>query len=445
MKAKTGLLSLLIPWFLFGCAAPANQSSQSNAKSESSSGVTQPSSTESESTETESSHTEEEIPVASIRLNQSTLDMYEDDSSFVLTVTVLPSTATNKAVNWSSSDPSVATVYEGSITPVGIGTTVIRVTSVDGDKTAECKVTVKERIRIPDYVLHGTFHGSSTWTDIKLSVNPHSTTEYMIQGVSLSTDDVFKVHMYGDAWYGYSALKDSVDPSLVAPSSSDDNIKIRKTGIYDIYCDYNEFDGGHIYLAKTDEPTTTSSSTVRVTGISLSHSGKFLMVRNDFTITPTIYPSNATNKGVIWSSSDTSIATVTSSGRVVASVHSKVGTTTITAKTEDGNFTATCLIYVSASQYPDYCLTGTVSGRSYVGISSRYAAIPLGTGSYLIPDVELVKGDEITVTDNYGARLKNNYNQIYTKSVDRNMSVNVYLNPKDPSKDYLSFSPKSAA
>ena len=298
---------------------------------------------------------------------------------------------------------------------------------------------------IPNYVLHGLFYGESEWTDKPLVQNPYSTTEYMIQGVSLHANDEFKIHMYGNTWYGYSDVKSAIPSGLVTAAASDGNIKVLTTGIYDIYSDYNA-DGGHIYLARTDEATPISGD-VSVTGISLSNSGKFLLVRNEFTITATVIPSNATNKEVYWTSSDTSIATVTSAGRVIASVSSKVGSTTITAKTADGNYTATCIVYVSASQYPAYCLTGTIgaNNRSYSGISSRYAAIPISTGRYLIPDVELVKGNELTVTDNYGARLRNKYNQVYTKTVDKNMSVNVYLNVNDTNFDYLSFEAKASS
>lgn len=73
----------------------------------------------------------------------------------------------------------------------------------------------------------------------------------------------------------------------------------------------------------------------------------------------------------------------------------------------------------------------------------RYAAIPLDTtGNYLIPDVNLVAGDELTVTNNQGARLRNKYNQIYTKPINENMSVNVYLNVNDANHDYLTFENK---
>ena len=60
-----------------------------------------------------------------------------------LTATVLPENAQNKSVTWSSSDEEIATVDEnGLVTAWAAGTADITVTTVDGEKTATCKLTV---------------------------------------------------------------------------------------------------------------------------------------------------------------------------------------------------------------------------------------------------------------------------------------------------------------
>ena len=55
-----------------------------------------------------------------------------------------PSNATNKVLTWKSSNEKVATVKEGTVKAVGIGTATLTATSEDGGKTATCKVTVTD-------------------------------------------------------------------------------------------------------------------------------------------------------------------------------------------------------------------------------------------------------------------------------------------------------------
>ena len=423
MKKIITALTLLLPLLLAGCSSgPSNTSNNGESSALTSTPGTP-------------------VAVTSVSLNKSSMDIYTDDSSASLEAVVLPEEATNKAVTWSSSNTSVATIEDGKITPVSAGSTVITVTTVDGNKTSSCTVNIKDPVTIPNYVLHGLYDGESDWTDKSMILNPYSTSEYMILGVTLHAEDVFKIHMYGDSWYGYSAVKSSVKVGLVSAASSDDNIRVRNTGVYDIYCDYNESDNGHIYISRVDESTPTPS-VVNVSGISLNRTGKYMVFRHEYWLTATVYPSNATNQNVTWRSSDESIATVTSLGKVIA--QSKRGSATITATTEDGRKTASCLIYVSASEIPDYYLTGTVGGYSRTHGNYIHAAIPLSTGRYLIPDLELVAGDEITITGNNGARLKNKYNQVYVKTVDENMSCNAYLNINDSTYNYLTFEAKAS-
>ena len=79
---------------------------------------------------------------------------------------------------------------------------------------------------------------------------------------------------------------------------------------------------------------------IAVTGISLDSSTKTVAAGDTVTITATITPSNATNKGIVWTSSDETVATV--NGGIVTGVGN--GTAVITAKTVDGGFTATCSV-----------------------------------------------------------------------------------------------------
>jgi uncharacterized protein YjdB len=60
-----------------------------------------------------------------------------------LTARVSPSNATNKNVNWQSSNEGIATVSAaGLVTAISAGTATITVTTADGGKQAPCNVTV---------------------------------------------------------------------------------------------------------------------------------------------------------------------------------------------------------------------------------------------------------------------------------------------------------------
>ncbi|MGI6701776.1 MAG: Ig-like domain-containing protein [Christensenellales bacterium] len=82
---------------------------------------------------------------------------------------------------------------------------------------------------------------------------------------------------------------------------------------------------------------------VGVTGIELSSESEVLIIEDNLRLTAGIMPENATNKNISWASSYEDIATVNEEGEIRAL---KAGVTTISATTEDGEFTANAVIYV---------------------------------------------------------------------------------------------------
>lgn len=80
--------------------------------------------------------------VTAVILDQVTLTLSSLGDVGTLVAKVDPVYATNQLVTWSSSDPLVATVNDGVVTPLATGVTTIRVTTVDGGHTATCYVTV---------------------------------------------------------------------------------------------------------------------------------------------------------------------------------------------------------------------------------------------------------------------------------------------------------------
>jgi uncharacterized repeat protein (TIGR02543 family) len=87
-------------------------------------------------------HWEVYIPVTGVELDRSAATMDMDDT-LLLTATILPQNATIRTVAWSSSDESVATVYQnGLIKAISEGEATITVTTEDGGFTASCQITV---------------------------------------------------------------------------------------------------------------------------------------------------------------------------------------------------------------------------------------------------------------------------------------------------------------
>ena len=87
------------------------------------------------------------VPVSSVTLSPTSLSLSVGGNSATLAATVLPENATNRAVNWSieNANPSgCIAVNNGVVTPVSAGTATVKVTTVDGNKTATCSVTVTQ-------------------------------------------------------------------------------------------------------------------------------------------------------------------------------------------------------------------------------------------------------------------------------------------------------------
>lgn len=85
-------------------------------------------------------------PVTGITLDQNTVTLNTKDTR-TLVVTVGPSDASNQSVTWKSNDVTIATVDDsGIITGVKAGQAVIAVTTVDGNFTATCAVTVLQPV-----------------------------------------------------------------------------------------------------------------------------------------------------------------------------------------------------------------------------------------------------------------------------------------------------------
>lgn len=102
------------------------------------------------------------------------------------------------------------------------------------------------------------------------------------------------------------------------------------------------------------DPSATLAS-----GLTLDKTSLDMNVSDNNTLTATVQPSNASNKAIKWTSSDSTVVSVDSTGKITAL---KEGSATITATTTDGtNLTATCTINVKNADNGNALLTVTMT------------------------------------------------------------------------------------
>jgi hypothetical protein len=108
---------------------------------------------------------------------------------------------------------------------------------------------------------------------------------------------------------------------------------------------------GSSWTRETGDGGGNTSGNVAVISVSLNKSITNLVLDGTETLYAEIYPSNATNKNVTWSSNNTTVATVSTGGTVTALT---AGSATITVSTVDGGKKANCSVTVTASTIPTF-------------------------------------------------------------------------------------------
>lgn len=136
---------------------------------------------------------------------------------------------------------------------------------------------------------------------------------------------------------------------------------------YDYYIDVYRTKDGQIEWCDNSEVVTVTTSVQEATGISVSNGNLSLKQGESYNLSATVYPDNANNKTVIWSSGDSNIATVGSDGTVTAI---SVGNTNIYARTVNG-YEAVCNITVNRN-YTVLDLGDDFNAYINYGINGKY-------------------------------------------------------------------------
>ncbi len=247
------------------------------------------------------------IPVTSVALDETSKTMYVGQSQR-LSYVLLPMNASNNSVTWISTNPSVATVDKtGLVSAKSVGTTAIILKTLENGQSVYCNITVRQ-----------------VATGIKLDA--------ATLNLKAGESHIFKPTL---------TPKNSTDTAIVWESSDtkvatvDDEGKVTAKAA-----------GSAIIMARLDTGAVAYCKvnvTLPVNGLILNFTDKTIYIGEKFKLKVSINPSTATDMGVTWKSSNTSIATVNEDGEVTGVAG---GTVIITCTTKDGGFSATCVLNV---------------------------------------------------------------------------------------------------
>jgi uncharacterized protein YjdB len=281
--------------------------------------------------------------ITGVSLNKTTLALPQGGSE-QLVASVTPSTASVKSLVWSSDDPSVTVSATGQITAVGMGTATVTAMTLDGSYSAECVVTVL----------------SAAVTGLSLNKNAATIGLGMTEQLTAQLTPEYALNK-SVTWTSDSANA-TVSASGLVTAVALGSATITATSV----------DGGY-----TDTCVVTVIP-VPASGVSLNATSLSMSAGESETLIATVHPTNAANKNVSWSSSDTSVAVVIDG--IVGAF--KAGTAVITVTTEDGGFKATCTVTVTGSLSHSYLEILPAATALQNGIYAAAASIDPASTAY---------------------------------------------------------------
>lgn len=270
---------------------------------------------------------EEEIPIKSIKLNDN-ISIKQGERKKI-GITIEPKNATNQEIEWSSSNEEILKVDQnGTVEGLTVGSAVVTAKTTNGlTSNTLIKVTKQEKtVAVTDLVLSS----SSTTISVGSSVNINT-----------------------------KIVPSNATNKKITWSTSDSSIATISNGMV-----YGKSAGAVIITATTNNRISRQIqivvNPVTIKSISLNETNYKLGIDGEIKLYVTFNPSNATNKKITWTSSNSSVATVNSNGVVTAK---KLGDTIITAQTSNGKV-ATCKIKVTNESIPVTSLS--LSAKKYV-------------------------------------------------------------------------------
>ena len=246
--------------------------------------------------------------VTAITLDKTAAEILEGET-VTLTATVIPSDATDQTIVWTSSDESVAKVISGVVIGVKAGKATIIASC--GGKVATCEVTVKPK------------------TVSVTAVTLDKTTAEILEGETVTLTATVNP-------------SDATDQTIVWTSSDESVAKVISGVVIGVKAGKATIIASCGGKAATCE-VTVKPKTISVTSITLDKTRAEMTEGEILTLTAGVAPEDATDKTLIWTSSDEAVATVKDG--VVTAV--KLGRATITAASASNpSVSATCEVVV---------------------------------------------------------------------------------------------------
>ena len=273
---------------------------------------------------------------------QLTAELQPDNSSDIIT--------------WASSDPNVLYVSEtGRVTAVGDGSATITATASSG-VSATAQITVVDAPAKPEV----TGIGLSAYNLTLYVGEPAITLTANVEPATATVPVIWISSNLGAATVDQNGVITPVGPGV--------SVITAQAGDYRASC-----------------IVTVQAPRVRVNSISFDQAVLEIPLGGETTLRPVFNPVNATVQGLIWSSSDPVVASVSRTGIVRTLT---AGETTITATTLDGGKTASILIRVTAAPQP-----GDINGDGYVDAADAMITLQVAVGKKVLTDVETEAAD----------------------------------------------------
>ncbi|MCR5405662.1 MAG: Ig-like domain-containing protein, partial [Lachnospiraceae bacterium] len=325
------------------------------------------------------------IDVKSIGLRAVTGTAMEPGTSQQLEMTTEPSGVPARHLKWTSSAPDTVSVNSTGLVTAG---------SVPGDAVITAKA-------------HNDVQASITIKVVEEKIE--------VDSVEIDKTSVKKDPKPGDSFRLTAVIKpaDATDKTVTWESSNTEVAEIGATGIVTVR------KHGETRVTVWAKKGTVSDNIilkvekVPVKGITISTTGgdDYLVAGRTAKLTATVTPADATEQGVIWSSSDQETASVNEYGVVTAH---KEGRVTITATSKDNN---------EISETADFIVFG---GDDSLFVEFAFGSDYTYTGSAITPMVNVYyKGDLLTRDTDYSVSYKNNENANDASNVKKAPTVKV--------------------